>query len=209
MFSTIPFWLAISRNTQRATCVRSANSWSLGHLRNTRNDDRRWVSTTRGIDRLEILTFKVFVLALLFVLATSVYAERSTEHLIVARGADVIASFEVEIASDIESRRVGLMWRSGLAAQKGMLFDFGQQQAIYMWMKNTLMPLDMLFITEDFEIVFIKHKAQPHALKLVSAATAVRYVLELNAGVANAFGIVVGDKIDWIGNRGSSGLQDH
>jgi uncharacterized membrane protein (UPF0127 family) len=90
-----------------------------------------------------------------------------------------------------------------------MLFDFGQQQAIYMWMKNTLMPLDMLFITEDFEIVFIKHKAQPHALKLVSAATAVRYVLELNAGVANAFGIVVGDKIDWIGNRGSSGLQDH
>ncbi len=81
-----------------------------------------------------------------------------------------------------------------LDEQKGMLFLFEKPDIIYMWMKNTLIPLDMIFINGD-EIVAIKENAQPLSLDVISSQFSIDKVLEINAGLVKKYGIKTTQKI--------------
>jgi uncharacterized membrane protein (UPF0127 family) len=113
-------------------------------------------------------------------------------------------SVSVEVATTPETRELGLMNRTELAPDAGMLFVYPPDRAIAFWMKNTLIPLDMLFIDDAGVIQFIKHEAQPHDLTPVPGPTgiAARAALEINGGRAEALGIAVGDRVQpiWAGD---------
>lgn len=103
--------------------------------------------------------------------------------------------FSVEVMRTDEERARGLMNRPYLPADRGMLFDFKQPQIASMWMKNTLIPLDMLFIRKDGTISNIAENTEPHSLRSISSTEPVTGVLELNGGTASRLGIAPGDKV--------------
>jgi uncharacterized membrane protein (UPF0127 family) len=113
--------------------------------------------------------------------------------VIQARG--VTHRFNVEIASDPDARAQGLMFRQEMAPNAGMLFLYPQDQAVAFWMKNTYLPLDMLFIAADGSITQIVKNAEPLSENLIPSDRYVRGVLELNAGTADRLDIQVGDRI--------------
>ena len=105
-------------------------------------------------------------------------------------------SFSVELAIDDSQRMQGLMHRRTMPADHGMLFDFAQTRLVTMWMKNTVLPLDMLFIDENGVTQHVRENAVPYSEELISSGGEVRYVLELNAGTARRLGIGVGSRAD-------------
>jgi uncharacterized membrane protein (UPF0127 family) len=104
-------------------------------------------------------------------------------------------AFEVEIADDDRERALGLMFRRSMGEDEGMLFDFGGEEPASFWMRNTYIPLDMLFIKADGTIESIAERTTPLSDKSVPSRGPVRYVLELNGGVSDTLGIAPGDKI--------------
>jgi uncharacterized membrane protein (UPF0127 family) len=105
--------------------------------------------------------------------------------------------FTVEMAVKPQQRAQGLMYRRKMAPDAGMLFDFGRGGGrASMWMKNTFIPLDMLFIRGDGEIESIAERTVPHSLETISSRGPVRGVLELNGGTAARLGIVPGDRVE-------------
>lgn len=102
----------------------------------------------------------------------------------------------VEIADTPETRETGLMHREEMAEDHGMLFDFAETRPVSMWMRNTLIPLDMLFLREDGTIARIARNARPLDLTPIPSGEPVRYVLELNGGAAQAYGAQVGDRLE-------------
>jgi uncharacterized membrane protein (UPF0127 family) len=104
--------------------------------------------------------------------------------------------FRVELAETPAQRSQGLMHRKSMAPDAGMLFDFGRTQPVGMWMKDTFIPLDMLFIREDGVIAWIAEDTQPHSLEIVAPPAPVRAVLELNAGTVRRLGIAPGDRVE-------------
>ncbi len=102
-------------------------------------------------------------------------------------------SFSVELALTPQTRASGLMHRESMAADHGMLFRFDQTRQVLMWMKNTPLPLDMLFIDDAGTIVGIAEDTTPFSESVIASPGPVRYVLELNAGTAGRTGISVGD----------------
>ncbi len=102
-------------------------------------------------------------------------------------------SFTAELATTDGQRQQGLMYRKTMAPTSGMLFDFGTDREVTMWMRNTLIPLDMLFIAKNGKIQHVHPNAVPHSESIISSNGAVRYVLELNGGAAKNLGIKRGD----------------
>ena len=113
--------------------------------------------------------------------------------VIAARGRDL--NFEVELALDDAHRSHGLMFRKALGPYEGMLFDFFQEMPVSFWMKNTLIPLDMLFIAADGTIKHIHANAVPMTTDAIPSQFPVRAVLEINGGSAALLGIKPGDKV--------------
>lgn len=103
--------------------------------------------------------------------------------------------FRVELALSPRQRAQGLMYRPKLAPDAGMLFDYGRETPIAMWMKNTIVPLDMLFIGADGVIKNIAQRTVPGSLAAIPSAGFVRAVLELNAGTTARLGIKPGDRV--------------
>ena len=104
-------------------------------------------------------------------------------------------AFTVEVA-DTEARRMqGLQGRRKLAPNAGMLFDFQTPQIVSMWMKDTLLPLDMIFVAANGEVLNVAEKTVPHSLIPVGSAGEALAVLEVNAGTAARLGIRPGDRI--------------
>jgi len=103
--------------------------------------------------------------------------------------------FLVEIADTPAKEKRGLMFRRHLAPDHGMLFEMGRTDIASFWMKNTLIPLDMLFIAADGEIKTIHANAVPLSLQSISSGVPVRAVLEINGGLAQALGIKSGDRV--------------
>jgi uncharacterized protein len=104
--------------------------------------------------------------------------------------------FDVEVMRDDAARARGLMFRRHMAADHGMLFDFEQDQPVTMWMKNTYLPLDMVFIRPDGTISRIAADTEPLSTAIISSGGPVLAVLELNAGTAAKLGIAPGDRIE-------------
>lgn len=104
-------------------------------------------------------------------------------------------AFKVEVAVTPAQRRRGLMFRRELAADAGMLFDFPELTPVSFWMKNTLIPLDMLFIDSEGRILNIRERAVPLSLAPVRSAGPVRAVLEVNGGTVSRLGIRPGDRV--------------
>ena len=103
--------------------------------------------------------------------------------------------YEVEVAATPAARAQGLMFRRSLAPQAGMLFDFGRDEVVRMWMKNTFIPLDMVFIGGDGTVRSIVRNARPRSLDTISSRVPVRSVLELNGGESARIGLAPGDRI--------------
>jgi uncharacterized membrane protein (UPF0127 family) len=103
--------------------------------------------------------------------------------------------FSIEIARDEAHREQGLMFRQSMPEDAGMLFLFGQAQITDFWMKNTLIPLDMLFVGADGHIVNIYKRAVPMSEAIIASAGPVVAVIELNGGAADKFGIKPGDLV--------------
>ena len=103
--------------------------------------------------------------------------------------------FKVEVAADAVSQEHGLMYRRDLPADAGMLFDFHQEARVSFWMKNTPLPLDMLFIRASGVISLIHANAQPNDTTEILSGGPVAAVLEINGGRAAALGIAVGDQV--------------
>ena len=97
--------------------------------------------------------------------------------------------FSVEMATTEEEKTTGLMYRKELADGKGMLFDFSPEQQVSMWMKNTYISLDMIFIRADGRILRIAENTEPLSTKIISSGGLAKGVLEVIAGTAQKYGI--------------------
>ncbi|MFK7880532.1 DUF192 domain-containing protein [Roseobacter sp.] len=102
------------------------------------------------------------------------------------------ARFSVEIADDVEERAQGLMHRESMPSSAGMLFVYDRPQKLSFWMRNTLIPLDLLFIDATGTIQNIHHSAQPLDETPIRGGSDLTHVLEINGGLAKAMGIVPG-----------------
>jgi len=103
--------------------------------------------------------------------------------------------FSVEMATTEEEKTTGLMYRKELADGKGMLFDFSPEQEVSMWMKNTYIPLDMIFIRSDGRILRIAENTEPLSTKIIPSRGLAKGVLEVIAGTAQKYGIAPGDRV--------------
>lgn len=104
-------------------------------------------------------------------------------------GAHVV---EVEVAASRDARTRGLMWREQLAIGTGMLFIFPEEEELSFWMKNTLIPLDMIFISKDRKIVSIQENAEPRTLATRPSAAPAQLVLEVPGGWSQKLGLKAG-----------------
>lgn len=109
---------------------------------------------------------------------------------------DVRHEFSVEVVDDDASRSRGLMFREELAPDAGMLFDFIDERPVAFWMQNTLIPLDMIFIKADGEIVRIHENAVPMDRTSIPSGEPVRFVLEIPGGRSTELGIASGDVLE-------------
>lgn len=117
---------------------------------------------------------------------------------VVVHAAQGAVTVSVEIANTPTSRERGLMYRNDLAADAGMLFLFPHEQAQEFWMKNTPLPLDMVFIDTSRTIVGIVADTRPFSTQARGVKTPSRYVLEVHAGFCAKHGVAAGDKIDFV-----------
>jgi len=103
--------------------------------------------------------------------------------------------FQVELADSSDERAKGLMYRRHLPAGQGMLFDFEHDKLIMMWMKNTFISLDMIFIAGNGRIIHIARNTKPLSLAVIESGGPVRAVLEVIAGTARRLGLKTGDRV--------------
>jgi uncharacterized protein len=108
---------------------------------------------------------------------------------------DSSATFTTEIADTEEQRERGLMFRQRLPEDRAMMFDFGVPRPAAMWMKNTYVSLDMLFVREDGSIAAVAENTEPLSLQIVSVQEPVKAVVEVVAGTAKRLGIKRGDRV--------------
>jgi uncharacterized membrane protein (UPF0127 family) len=131
---------------------------------------------------------------LAFLVAAPVAEAASVQPLEIATKSGVHV-FSVEMATTEEEKQTGLMWRKELPDGKGMLIDFSPEQQISMWMKNTYIPLDMIFIRADGRILRIAENTEPFSTRIISSGGLARGVLEVIAGTAQKYGIQPGDRV--------------
>ncbi len=141
------------------------------------------------------------VILFLFLVAAPVLADSSTpvtfghsDITIVTIGGKTFR-FAVEIAETQEQLHQGLMFRETMADDTGMLFLLGTEEVASFWMRNTFLPLDMIFIARDGHITNIHRNAPPGSTAIISSTAPVIAVLEVNAGITGRLGIHGGDKV--------------
>ncbi len=138
--------------------------------------------------------------ALLLVFAVLLLAPPALAKGLKVESLDVITRtgvhhFKVEVADTDATRERGLMFRSSLGADRGMLFNFRQVGGVSFWMRNTLIPLDMIFIAADGHVVSIARNAVPHDETPIPSGGPVLGVLELRGGRAVEIGAMPGDHV--------------
>ena len=109
------------------------------------------------------------------------------------RGAAIV---RVELALTSDQRTRGLMWRSRLDSDAGMLFVFPEMRMLAFWMKNTPLPLDIIYIDAEGRVVSVAESTTPYSEKSLPSAGPAQYVLEVNAGFAKEHGIGPGTRVE-------------
>jgi len=137
----------------------------------------------------------VAVLVFVFVSAAAIAQPQKFEPLTIVSGTARHA-FQVEVMREEADRAQGLMYRRSLAPDRGMLFDFGRVEPVSMWMKNTYLSLDMLFIRPDGSIARVASDTEPLSTRTISSGEPVNGVLEVAAGTAARLGIKAGDRVE-------------
>ncbi len=102
---------------------------------------------------------------------------------------------QVEVMRTADEQAKGLMFRQSMPQDNGMLFDFGLDRPASMWMRNTYIPLDMVFVKADGTVHRIEERTEPLSERTIASGTSVRAVLELNAGTSQRLGLKPGDKL--------------
>ncbi|MDX1950018.1 MAG: DUF192 domain-containing protein [Rickettsiales bacterium] len=114
-----------------------------------------------------------------------------------------IINFQVDVADDAFKRSFGLMYVKEMPENKGMFFIFPDVTIRNFWMKNTYIPLDIVYIGSDFEIKHIGKNAVPHSTEFVNSIYPAKYVLEINAGLADKLGLDRGDIVKFEKEKGN------
>lgn len=138
-----------------------------------------------------LLAAVAFALALIFAAPGRAEALQKLQ-IVTASGAH---DFQVELADTPAARSKGLMFRRAMPADRGMLFDFHQVTPVMMWMKNTYIPLDMVFVSREGVVTSVAADAVPMSEEIISSGQPVYAVVELNAGVAKKIGLAPGDEV--------------
>lgn len=139
------------------------------------------------------LIFIFFVLILLIILVFFIYKNSKKDQVCFKNNC-----FKIELAITQEEQTSGLMFRKSLARNKGMLFIFNEEGFSSFWMKNTLIPLDIIWIDENKKVVFISENIQPckeDPCPNIAPTQKAKYVLEINGGVSKEIGLKVGDRL--------------
>lgn len=123
--------------------------------------------------------------------------KKEGELTFISKENDFISKIDIEIAEDDNSRRDGLMYRSKMSESQGMFFIFPNETFQSFWMRNTPLPLDMIFVNKKNEIVTIRKNAVPFDESSYTSTAPALYVIEVNAGYTDKFGIEEGNKITW------------
>jgi len=127
---------------------------------------------------------------------TAAQPELPREKLVIVTHDGKRLEFDVEMAIKPDQQIVGLMFRTALPANGGMLFDWGTARQSQMWMRNTLISLDMVFINQDGSIRSIAEHTVPQSLAVIDSRGPVRATLELASGTAERLDIRVGDRVE-------------
>jgi len=151
------------------------------------------LARTFGIARL---LSAVLALFLLLPLAASAAEKFDTQPLRIVTRNGKSHAFTVEMAVTPRQREEGLMFRRKMAPDHGMLFAFGETRQVFMWMKNTYLPLDMLFIGKDGQVRSIKENAEPLSETIIDSKGPIDFVLELNAGTVKRLGLRKGNRVE-------------
>ena len=139
-----------------------------------------------------------FLLALLMVLSRTTGCQAQPKLTIATRDGREV-TFQVEVADNPAKRELGLQYRRDLPPDRGMIFLFPGESQHSFWMKNTPLPLDMIFISRDKKIVGIVEQAVPFSLDSRSVAAPSQFVLEINGGLSRQYGLKVGDSVRFEG----------
>jgi uncharacterized protein len=154
----------------------------------------------KGFDDLQRVNQSFFVVSIIVLITSACVipdSELKIEGLSIYNGELKRASYQVEIARNNSSRRQGLMFREALPLNQGMLFDYKPSAKMAIWMKNTYIPLDIIFVDDEGMIVKIHEGAEPLSTKQIFSERKVRAVLEINAGQVKSRDISVGDKVTY------------
>ena len=144
--------------------------------------------------RLPAALFCLLLIATAFYTATLNAASLPVEPVAIVTSSGTHV-FKAEIASTPDTQAQGLMFRRSIAPDRGMLFTYSQDQEITMWMRNTFISLDMIFITSEGKVHHIVRNTEPFSENLIVSAGPVRAVLEVAAGTANRIGLKSGDTV--------------
>jgi uncharacterized membrane protein (UPF0127 family) len=153
---------------------------------------RSWLRRLFAAVRYGPWSCRVIAAAIALTITASHAAEVQSLEIVSKSGVHV---FSVEVAVTDEERARGLMFRRELPEGRGMLFDFKRDQEVAMWMQNTYVPLDMIFIRGDGRILRIAENTEPLSTRIISSGGPVRAVLEVVAGTARKLGILPGDRV--------------
>ncbi len=135
------------------------------------------------------------LLSALLLVNTPVYAQGCAENTLEIRDGGMKALFTVELAKTAAEQAQGLMYRETMEPFAGMLFIYDRPRSVSFWMKNTILPLDMLFIDGEGTVQRIKANATPQDTTPIPGGDNIQYVLEINAGTAATLGVSEGAQI--------------
>ena len=124
------------------------------------------------------------------------FQKEATLDLLQSNG-DLISTLNIEIANSPYERETGLMYRTSMEKNQGMLFVFDEESILTFYMKNTYMSLDLIFISEKKEIISIYKNAKPNDLLSISSKLPSKYVLEVIQGVSDNLNLKIGDRINY------------
>jgi uncharacterized membrane protein (UPF0127 family) len=148
-----------------------------------------------GPDRLRAWCRIIVIAAIAFCSFAGAGAEAASVQPLEIVTKSGVQVFSVEMATTEKEKETGLMYRKELPDGKGMLFDFSPEQQVSMWMKNTYISLDMIFIRADGRILRIAENTEPLSTGIISSGGPAKGVLEVIAGTAQKYGIAPGDRV--------------